>query len=401
MLGRTLDDSFPLEVRRNITVLTVARTFANAAYRFSAPFLATVARGLDASLTQVGVALTIAELSGLLSPATARLVDRLGHRRGMVLGLVGVAIGCALAALSPGWIAFAVAVVVLSQSKVCFDLGMGSWTAHHVPYQRRSAVIGLTETSWAFGLLIGVSLMGVTVAIFGWPSPYVLAGVAIAAMAVVLWRRIEPGAGATAVVPRSERPPRVPLDGRARWVIGGALALMASTQCLFVTFGSWLQDDHGFSDAALAGVTFALGFGELAASLTSARNTDRWGKERSAMFGALVMVPSALLLATGTLPLPLGITFVIVAVVGFEFAIVSVLAAGTTLIPASPARGLALLITAGTFGRALFTWPATRAYESHGFTWPAAMTAGLASVAAIAMARAWRAQRRVPAEAQR
>ena len=78
VLGRFLDDSFAPEVRTDITALTVSRLAANSCYRYSAPFLATIARGLDVSLDQIGVALAIAELGGLLSPLTARLVDRLG-----------------------------------------------------------------------------------------------------------------------------------------------------------------------------------------------------------------------------------------------------------------------------------------------------------------------------------
>src|SRR5215203_619614 len=59
VLGRFLDDSFAPEVRSGVTTLTVARLSANSCYRYSAPFLATIARGLDVSLEQVGVALAI------------------------------------------------------------------------------------------------------------------------------------------------------------------------------------------------------------------------------------------------------------------------------------------------------------------------------------------------------
>lgn len=394
MLGRALDDSFPVEVRRNITVLTVARLCANAAYRFSAPFLATVARGLDASLGQVGFALTVAELSGLLSPATARLVDRLGYRRGMVLGLGGVALGCAAAASSPGWIAFAAAVVVLSQSKVCFDVGLGSWTAANTDYAHRGAVVGLTETSWALGLLIGVSLMGLTVAAFGWPSPYLLAGIAVAVMAVLVWRRVGPVPAHHRIVRPSKDAPGGRLDRRGRWIIVGAFTLMAASQCLFVTFGGWLEDVHGFTATTLALVTFGLGFAELAASVTSSRRTDRWGKERSTMFGALLMAPCAALLALGLAPFAGELAMVTVAIVGFEFAIVSLLPAATNLVPGSPARGLGLTIAAGTLGRAVVTWPSTRLFETRGFGWPAGMSAVLASCSAAAMAMAVVAERR-------
>ena len=35
--------------------------------------------------------------------------------------------------------------------------------------------------------------------------------------------------------------------------------LMAASQCMFVTFGSWLDDDFGFTEAGIAAVAFGLG----------------------------------------------------------------------------------------------------------------------------------------------
>ncbi|MBI5089035.1 MAG: MFS transporter [Actinobacteria bacterium] len=369
MLGRFLDESFAPEVRTDVTTLTVTRLTANACYRFSAPFLATIARGLDVSLEQVGVALAIAELSGLLSPLTGRVVDRNGHRRAMIAGLLGMACGTALAACSQGVPMFAVALVVLSQSKVVFDIGLGSWIATHVPYERRGVVVGITETSWALGLLVGVSLMGLVTAFTNWRGGYVLACAGVLTMATIVASRV---ARDQHVVPThpvvSGHPSRSGLD-RAGWLAaGGAFCLMASSQCL-----------------ALSAVTFALGLGELTSSITSARRTDRWGKERSIALGAGLMVPSAAGLALWHDSLAAGLVLLVIVVAGFEFAIVSSLALASSLVPGSPARGLGVMIAAGTLGRAVASVPATRLYEDGGLGWPAVMSAALASGTVIAM----------------
>jgi predicted MFS family arabinose efflux permease len=160
---------------------------------------------------------------------------------------------------------------------------------------------------------------------------------------------------------------------------------MASSQFLFVTFGGWLEDSFDFTPAALSAVTFALGLGELVSSVTSARRTDRWGKERSAAMGAGLMVPSAIGLALWHDHLAVGLLFLVIAVTGFEFAIVSALAIAGTLVPESPARGLGLMIGAGTLGRAAASIPATRLYERSGLGWPAMMSATLATCTVIAM----------------
>lgn len=384
MLGRLLDRSYAPEVRRNITTLTAARLTGNACYRYSAPFLATVARGLDVTLDEIGIALAAAELAGLLSPLTARLVDRLGQRRAMAGGLFAVVAGASVVAASQGLVMFAVGLVVLSQSKVLFDLGMGAWIADHVPYERRSRVVGLTETSWAFGLLIGVSAMGVVTSASGWRAAYVVGAAAVAALAVIVAIRIP--SGEAHIASGRERPTA---GGRlipGAWLaLVAALSLMAASQSLFVTFGGWLEDSFDFTPATLSAVTFALGLGELAASLTSAHRTDRWGKERSTAMGAALMVPGGLLLAVWHDQLAPGLVFLVLAIVGFEFAIVSALAIASRLVVGSPARGLGMMIGAGTLGRAVASIPATRLYERGGIGGPAAMCAGLATVTVVSV----------------
>lgn len=396
MLGRALDslldDRESPEVRRDVTTLTVARLCANSCYRFAAPFLATIARGVGVSLDQIGIALAIAELSGLLSPLTARLVDHLPRRSAMGLGLVGVVLGTVLAASSVGLAMFAVALVILSQSKVLFDLGLGSWIADHVPYERRGAVVGLTETSWALALLVGVSTMGLVTAVSSWRVGYLTGAASVLLMAAVVVRQLprEPKVTMHRTHAEGEKRPALALGARGWLVVAGACTLMMASQSLFVTFGSWLEDSFEFTPASISAVVFALGLGELAASITSARRTDRWGKETSTARGAALMVPAGIVLAIGHGNIGIGVVALAVAIVGFEFAIVSVLAVGSALVPGSPARGLAVLLSGGTMGRAIASIPATRLYEHHGMMWPAAMSAAFASctVATMLAARA-------------
>ena len=170
VLGRVLDDTYPLAVRRNITTVTVARLVSNALYRFAAPFLAVIARGFDVSISEIAIALTIAELCAVASPLIGHtVVDRMSRRTAMTVGLTGVAAGAFVTALAPNVPAFTVGLVVISAFKIVFDLGMGAWIIDHVEFARRSRVVGLTETAWALGLLVGVSTMGLITAATSWP----------------------------------------------------------------------------------------------------------------------------------------------------------------------------------------------------------------------------------------
>jgi len=375
MLRRALDDSFPTDVRDRVTLLTVARTAVNSCVRFAPPFLATIARGNDTTLAGIGVAVAISELSGLLSPLNAEIVERLHRRTAMVLGLIGVVLGVSVAASSVHPAMFAVGLIVLSQSKLMFDLGLGSWTTDRVPYAQRGRVMGLIEISWALGLLVGVSAMGLLTAATNWRVGYGLGAAAVVVVAALVARRIEPDSGPHT---RASRTARVPIKVREIAVlIFGWFCLMAASQALFVTFGSWLEDAFDFTPAALSFVVIGLGFAELTASITSARRTDAWGKERSTAIGASLMVLASLGLAIWHSHLWIALPLCILAIAVFEFAIVSAIPLSTAAIVGSPARGMALMMGAGTLGRAAASIPATRLYESYGMAWPAAMCAVL------------------------
>ncbi len=155
--------------------------------------------------------------------------------------------------------------------------------------------------------------------------------------------------------------------------------LMGAVQAAFVTFGSWLEDDHGFNAGALSAVAFALGVGELLASASTVRFTDRLGKRRAVILGAAMMIPAgAALAAVGEGRLTLGLPLLALYVIGFEFAVVSALSLASNLIPGRPGSGIGLMVGAGTLGRAAIAVIATRLYDDHGFAVPIALGTVLA-----------------------
>ncbi|MGI9029767.1 MAG: hypothetical protein ACR2HP_07245, partial [Ilumatobacteraceae bacterium] len=224
----------------------------------------------------------------------------------------------------------------------------------------------------------------------GWGSDVVGAG-AVILMAVVVGRRV-----AAPAVPQRQRE-----DGRhdtlgaatstVRMATSGWLAvlalfgLMSAAQCLFVTFGPWLEDEFGVTTIGLVAVTFGIGVLELAASTTSAARTDRWGKERSVMLGAAIMVPAGLALGALEQSLVPGLLLLGAFIGAFEFAIVSAIPIGPTLIAGAPGRGLGRMIACGTLGRGVATIASTQLFEAFGLTATALLGAALAALAGIAM----------------
>jgi DHA1 family inner membrane transport protein len=372
MLNRLLDDSFDKEIRRNITAVTVARLVANAAYRFAPLFLATIARGFDVSLSTLGFAIFVSELSGFASPFAGRIVDRLTHRNSMVLGLIGSAVGCTIAAVSTSPLMFAVGVTVLALTKQSFDLGLGAWIADHVPYNQRGKIVGLTETAWALGLLVGVSIMGLITAATNWRIGFAFAVLCLVVSMFVIFNRVTNEAR----VPhesRSTTPQRI--TGYSWLVVFAMFCIMCSAQNLFVTFGAWLEDEFQFGAAQLAVAGFSLGLVELVASVSSSRQTDKWGKERSIALGALLVIPGGIFLCLGSNNLIIGLIGVFIYFLGFEFSVVSLLSLATSLVPNSPGTGLGWVLGAGTLGRAVMAIIATHLFESFGVQGPALMGA--------------------------
>jgi predicted MFS family arabinose efflux permease len=125
--------------------------------------------------------------------------------------------------------------------------------------------------------------------------------------------------------------------------------------------------------------------------------TDRWGKERSVIGGALVMAVAAVgLLTLQDWALP-GMVAVAIFIGCFEFSIVSAIPIAGDLVPGNPARGIALLMASSAIGRGITTIPTTWLYDRHGIGASAALAAGWTFVAAAMMAARLRAARSRPA----
>ena len=387
MPRRLLDDGYAAEVRGNLLPFTLTRLAANTCYRFAPPFIAIIAAengGFGVSIADIGWVISISELTGFLAPLIGNFVDRVSRRASMMIGLSGTTLGALLMAGAPNLVVLALGLTILNLLKSCFDLGMGAWITDHVPFERRGRVVGITETSWALSLLAGVSLLGVITAVTSWRVACVVGAVFVVACGLWLDSRL-----------RNNDEPRRAADHAVAGVRNGStwlvplsmFGLMGASQCLFVTFGAWLTDDYGFDAAGIAAVGFGLGAGELFASVSSARMTDRLGKERSVMLGALVMLPTAGILAGFNGSLIVGLAALALFIIGFEYGVVSLIPVATNLFAGAPGKGFGLVIGAGTFGRGVLTVIATGLYDRTGVVGACIAAMVCAALSAATMAR--------------
>ena len=121
-------------------------------------------------------------------------------------------------------VAFAAGLFLLGWAKSVYDIGLGAWIAGHVAYERRSRVVGLTETSWALGLLVGVSLMGLITGVASPRWAYAAAAVVVVARD---WRAVLYGYALVSVMLALLLSQVIPAEWALQQaIIGGMVAVM-------------------------------------------------------------------------------------------------------------------------------------------------------------------------------
>jgi len=371
------------EVRHALPVLTLARLITNGALRFTPPFLVPVARSLGVEIGTVGLAVSASEIAGLSAPVVGRRIDRSSRRAAMVMGLLAVAVCCIVGATAAGIPMYLAFLLGVSFTKIVYDASMGAWVADRVPYGERGRVVGIMETAWAGSYLVVIPLLALLAQVTSWRWALGGLGVASALFAVAVGRRL------------AADPPHPSADGHGQHLVGLARTvpvfaavgcMMAGAQSVVIVFGAWLEDQHGFSTAAIGGVAFLLGVGELIASTSTIRFTDRLGKRRAVLLGLGIMAPAALGLALTSDHAALGIPLLMLVTIGFEFALVSALPLVAELHPEARATSIGIGFGFGTVGRGAGAAVSTWLYSRHGMGTSALIGSVMAGVSALLVA---------------
>ncbi|MEX2627005.1 MAG: MFS transporter [Ilumatobacteraceae bacterium] len=369
--------------RAELLALTTAKTVANAALRWIGPFLPTLERAFATTVGTLTTILAIAELGGLSTLVTGRVLDR-GHRRRVFLAgssAIGVSSLIALGG-SVRWFALAAAVLFLGVANLTVA-GL-AWISERVPYVGRGRAIGVYELSWAIALCVGGPIIALLIDAFGWRGPFAALAVASAIVTV----------GVAVVVPRDEiAAPDARRDRRAARPIGTGLPrtawppLLASALAaaaglgVFVISGAWLSDEYGVTTAGLGVVVTGFGLLELLASGSSAAFSDRLGKRRAVAGGLLVLGLGLGITSSAGTSLLVAVVGLTVFLTGFEFAFVTSLSLVSEAAPTARGRALGVGNSIGTVARSGGVFLSGQLYETVGFGGSLAMWAVVATAA--------------------
>ena len=341
-------------LRIQILAFTAVRTVLNTMHRMVYPFLPILVSGLGVDLSTISLALTFRSLIGIFSPFLASVADSRGRKAGMLFGLLGFTLGVAVVAVWPTFPAFVISLLLAAVGKYVFDPSMQAYLGDRVAYQRRGLAVALTEYSWSLAFIVGVPLMGLLIARWGWRAVFpslALAGlISLGGLGWLLPKDPSPGSAQAGIW----RNLRTVLSYKPA-LLGLLMGLLMSAANEFVNmvFGVWIEDSFGLKIAALGAAAVVIGLSEFGGETLVVVLTDRLGKPRSIAIGLILNSLAVFMLPLFGHSLGGALIGLFMFYITFEFAVVSAIPLMTEILPSARATLMAANVASFSLGRAL------------------------------------------------
>lgn len=174
-----------------LALLVFTAILAHAAFNGSRLTLSLNALSLNASPLAVGVMMSLfAALPMLLSVVSGRLVDRIGVRRPLIVGTTLLAICVALPGLVPAFAVLYVAAAGIGTAFMLFHIAVQHAVGAGSGEADRKANFGWLALGFSISNFIGPTSAGFMIDLIGHRATFlVLAGLALAALALIAWKR--------------------------------------------------------------------------------------------------------------------------------------------------------------------------------------------------------------------
>jgi predicted MFS family arabinose efflux permease len=349
-------EAFPRQIAAAVATATFCRILINVARRFAYPFAPVLSRGLGVPLTAVTSLIAVNQATGLLALIFGPLADRFGYRRMMTLAMAFLTVGMLAAALAPVYAVVLACLLLAGLAKNVFDPAVQAYVGERIAFGRRGFVVGVLEFSWAGSTLIGIPLIGLLIAGFGWRSPFFalallgLIGLALLRLTVEGDKRRTPSKSSA------------PLGMHRAWLavlrnkaclaaVGFAFFASVANDALFVVYGAWLEKAFALSVVALGLGTGLIGVAEFLGEVGTAALSDRLGLKTAVAGGLVLSVLSYLVLPLTTAHVGLALGGLFLVFLAFEFTMVSFLSLCTELMPGVRATVMSVVLAAAGLGR--------------------------------------------------
>jgi DHA1 family inner membrane transport protein len=370
-----------------ISTASLCRFLLNTARRFPYPYAPALSRGLDVPLAAISSLIAVNQVTGLLSLLFGPMADGWGYRVMLFAGLGSLLAGMLSGALFPRYVVVLVGLFLAGLGKSMFDPALQAYVGESVPFRRRGLVVGFMETAWAGSTLVGVPLIGLLIAQYGWRAPFFALGACTALGMGALWLMV-PKVGTV----RSKTLNRISILGawkkllRQRsglGMLGFAFFISIANDNFFVVYGAWMEQSFSLTVVALGMTTTVIGGAELLGETLTASLGDRIGLKRSMSVGLALSTGSYLLLPMVERSLPGALAALFSVFLFTEFAIVAALSLSTEVMPDARATMMAGYLAAASFGRVIGALMGGLVWTGGGLAAIAALSASINVLALI------------------
>lgn len=385
----------PQSFRTTLTLFGVGKFCINTATRLVYAFLPALARGMGVPLDQFGTLVSVRWIAGATTPVVVAIAGREDRRQIGGVGLGLFVAGAFVTAATGAYVGALFGFVLMGVAAPVFNAATQASVADRVPYERRGRILGLLESTWSLAFLIGAPIAGWLIGVGGWTAPFWATGLGVALVLPMVLRGMVPGPVSVTDVPLSPSsgpapdiakvsgaPSRIRWDRSAVGFIVATVALVGSSELVFISYATWLEDAHGLGVEGLALVAVGIGLAELVAEGAVVGLTDRFGKRWAVALGLALSAFGYLTLAT-TPTLVVGVGGLILGIAGFEFALVSSIPLGTELQPQARIQFLSRFYVAQSVGRALTAVGGLALFRAWGISGVGVVAAAVAVAGAV------------------
>ena len=307
------------------------------------PFLPALARGMGVPVESVALALSARSALGFIGPPLGAIADMRGRKQALVGALLLFSVSLLAIGIWPTYAVFFIGLVITGGATVVIDSSIHAYLGDRIPYAQRGRATAMVELGWSLAFVIGIPLVGWSMAHSGWSAPFMWLGL-LGLLA---------GGLIGLVLPRT-----IPISGSWEELQGGLRQILAPSplmglllamlmtfgnQLISIIFGIWMEDSFGLQLEQLGTASIVIGLAGLAGVGCAVLFTDRLGKRRAIGFGLVVNSVICLVLPFLVNNLWGALIALFIFFLSFEFGLTSLLPLMTTL--STQARGVFMAAT--------------------------------------------------------
>jgi predicted MFS family arabinose efflux permease len=159
-----------------LSIFTLVRLLDSTVFRMVFPFLPALARGMGVPIEAVAMAISARSAAGVLGPPLGAIADMRGRKQALIGALLVFGASILIVGYKPTYTIFFVGLVLSGGATVVIDSSIHAWLGDKIPYARRGQATAIVELGWSLAFVIGIPLVGLSMARQGWSTPFVWLG---------------------------------------------------------------------------------------------------------------------------------------------------------------------------------------------------------------------------------